>query len=92
MENAPLALLMRHHENYWTPFHRTSSTDAFWDKDECFCFLGVKGQGHSMTKGPADACESSQQALPLASEEGCSSSSAVCLGASRYNNTSRIVI
>jgi len=35
-------------------FHQTFGIGAFWDKDERFSFRfqKVKGQGHSMTKGP----------------------------------------
>jgi len=32
-------------------FTKTFNVDAFWDKDERINF-GVRGQGHSMTKGP----------------------------------------
>jgi len=55
LENALLAFLTRLLENYWTELHQPFSIDAFWDRDELFCFLGsrVKVQGNSMTKGPA---------------------------------------
>jgi len=48
-------LLTQYLEKYWTYFHQTSSFGAFWDEDERFKFWDqkVKGQGHSMTKGPA---------------------------------------
>jgi len=41
-------------ENYWTEFHQAFTFDAFWDKDKRFKFWGqkVKGQGHSVTRGP----------------------------------------
>ena len=50
-----LALLMRHPETYWNDFRQTHSVDAHWDNDERINFWDqkVKGQGHSMTKGPA---------------------------------------
>jgi len=50
-----LALLTQYLETYWTEFQQTCSIDVFWDKDERVTFWDqkVKGQGHSMTKGPA---------------------------------------
>ena len=55
LESALLALLMRRLENYWTEFHQTFGVDTVWDTDERFSVWGqkVKGQGHSMTEGPA---------------------------------------
>ena len=50
------ALLTQYLEKYWTYFHQTFDIGAFWDEEECFNFGGqkVKGQGYSMTNGPAD--------------------------------------
>jgi len=46
-ENALFGLLARYLENYWTEFHQTFSVNART------LGQGVKGQGHSMTEGPA---------------------------------------
>jgi len=55
LENVLLALLKQRVENYRSEFHQTFSVDAFWNEDGCTNFWSqkVKGQGHSMTKGPA---------------------------------------
>ena len=55
LENALLASSTWCLKNRWTEFHQTFSDDAFCDKDEHVSFGGrkVKGQGHSMPKGPA---------------------------------------